>query len=163
MKAAAASAPKNAIQYLVARNARPDWLTPDLYRIGASSLGDILMQLRAKTGRYQSPDYFTNDVEKRQTPPVPQGWTSAPAPEWTDIVKLRTATPYIGGSGCRRRAFTTISPRDESCSPSRPGERRRRRDAVAAARDAFKSWSRLRDSERSKYLFRDRTHPREFA
>src|SRR2546429_2147332 len=40
-----------------------DWLTPDLYRFGASSLlNDILMQLRKeKTGRYQSPDYFTID------------------------------------------------------------------------------------------------------
>ena len=56
---------KNAIQYLVQVNETlgPDWLTPDLYRIGASSLvNDILMQLRKeKTGAYQSKDYFTND------------------------------------------------------------------------------------------------------
>src|SRR5246127_1651801 len=56
---------KNAIQYLVQvhETLGPDWLTPDLYRIGASSLvNDILMQLRKeKTGRYQGPDYFTND------------------------------------------------------------------------------------------------------
>ena len=41
----------------------PDWLTPDLYRLGASSLvNDILMQIRKeKTGAYQSTDYFTND------------------------------------------------------------------------------------------------------
>src|SRR6195256_5690607 len=56
---------KNAIQYLVQvhETLGPDWLTPDLYRIGASSLvNDILMQLRTqKTGRYQSKDYFTND------------------------------------------------------------------------------------------------------
>jgi len=40
-----------------------DWLTPDLYRLGASSLlNDILMQLRKeRTGVYQSPDYFTLD------------------------------------------------------------------------------------------------------
>src|ERR671931_28199 len=40
-----------------------DWLTPDLFRFGASSLlNDILMQIRKeKTGRYQSPDYFTID------------------------------------------------------------------------------------------------------
>ena len=46
---------KNAIQYLVQvhETLGPDWLTPDLYRIGASSLvNDILMQLRKeKTGR----------------------------------------------------------------------------------------------------------------
>jgi deoxyribose-phosphate aldolase len=56
---------KNAIQYLVQvhETLGPDWLTPDLYRIGASSLvNDILMQLRKeKTGVYQSKDYFTND------------------------------------------------------------------------------------------------------
>src|SRR6187401_1955635 len=40
-----------------------EWLTPDRYRIGASSLlNDVLMQLRKeKTGAYQSPDYFTVD------------------------------------------------------------------------------------------------------
>ena len=56
---------KNAIQYLVQvhETLGPDWLTPDLYRIGASSLvNDILMQLRKeKTGVYQSKDYFTVD------------------------------------------------------------------------------------------------------
>jgi deoxyribose-phosphate aldolase len=56
---------KNAIQYLVQvhETLGPDWLTPDLYRIGASSLvNDILMQLRKeRTGIYQSKDYFTND------------------------------------------------------------------------------------------------------
>jgi deoxyribose-phosphate aldolase len=40
-----------------------DWLTPELFRFGASSLlNDVLMQIRKeKTGRYQSPDYFTID------------------------------------------------------------------------------------------------------
>jgi len=58
-------AAKNAIQYLVQvhETLGPDWLTPDLYRIGASSLvNDILMQIRKeKTGAYQSSDYFTKD------------------------------------------------------------------------------------------------------
>src|SRR5436309_8677737 len=53
------------IQYLVQvhETLGPDWLTPDLYRIGASSLvNDILMQLRTqRLGAYQSKDYFTND------------------------------------------------------------------------------------------------------
>ena len=40
-----------------------DWLTPDLFRFGASSLlNDVLMQIRKqRTGLYQSPDYFTID------------------------------------------------------------------------------------------------------
>jgi len=56
---------KQAVQHLVLVNETlgVDWLTPDLYRFGASSLlNDILMQIRKeKTGRYQSPDYFTLD------------------------------------------------------------------------------------------------------
>jgi deoxyribose-phosphate aldolase len=56
---------KNAIQYLVQvhETLGVDWLTPYLYRIGASSLlNDVLMQIRKeKTGAYQSPDYFTVD------------------------------------------------------------------------------------------------------
>jgi deoxyribose-phosphate aldolase len=56
---------KQAVQYLVQLHETlgVDWMTPDLYRIGASSLlNDVLMQLRKeKTGAYQSPDYFTVD------------------------------------------------------------------------------------------------------
>ena len=56
---------KQAIQYLVLvhETLGPDWLTPDLLRLGASSLlNDVLMQIRKqRTGRYQSPDYFTID------------------------------------------------------------------------------------------------------
>lgn len=39
------------------------WLTPDLFRIGASSLlDDLLMQLeKEQTGRYAGPDYFPKD------------------------------------------------------------------------------------------------------
>jgi deoxyribose-phosphate aldolase len=56
---------KQAIQYLVLvhETLGPDWLTPDLFRFGASTLlNDVLMQIRKqKTGVYQSPDYFTLD------------------------------------------------------------------------------------------------------
>jgi deoxyribose-phosphate aldolase len=56
---------KQAVQHLILTHETlgVDWLTPDLYRFGASSLlNDILMQIRKeKTGRYQSPDYFTID------------------------------------------------------------------------------------------------------
>jgi deoxyribose-phosphate aldolase len=39
------------------------WLTPDLFRIGASTVtNDLLMQLtKEASGRYQSEDYFTKD------------------------------------------------------------------------------------------------------
>ncbi len=56
---------KQAVQYLVTVNETlgPEWLTPDLFRFGASSLlNDVLLQIRKeKTGRYQNPDYFTLD------------------------------------------------------------------------------------------------------
>jgi len=56
---------KQAVQYLVVLNETlgPEWLTPDLFRFGASSLlNDVLMQIRKeKTGRYKSPEYFTID------------------------------------------------------------------------------------------------------
>jgi len=40
-----------------------EWMTPDLFSFGASSLlNDVLMQIRKeKTGAYQSGDYFTLD------------------------------------------------------------------------------------------------------
>jgi deoxyribose-phosphate aldolase len=56
---------KQAVQYLVVlyETLGAEWLTPDLFRFGASSLlNDVLLQIRKeKTGRYQSPDYFTLD------------------------------------------------------------------------------------------------------
>ncbi|MCX7878137.1 MAG: deoxyribose-phosphate aldolase [Ignavibacteria bacterium] len=56
---------KEALGYLciVKETLGDDWLSPDLFRFGASSLlNDLLMQYRKEmTGVYQSADYFTND------------------------------------------------------------------------------------------------------
>jgi deoxyribose-phosphate aldolase len=56
---------KNAIQYLTVlyETLGPDWMTPDLFRIGASTLlNDVLMQInKERSGRYQGLDYFTID------------------------------------------------------------------------------------------------------
>jgi len=56
---------KDAIKYLVLVNetAGEDWLDPDWFRLGASSLlNDLLMQrTKLATGRYSGPDYFTLD------------------------------------------------------------------------------------------------------
>ncbi|GAA0738391.1 deoxyribose-phosphate aldolase [Dactylosporangium roseum] len=56
---------KDAIKYLVLVNetAGPDWLHPDRFRFGASTLlNDLLMQrTKMATGRYCGPDYFTLD------------------------------------------------------------------------------------------------------
>lgn len=56
---------KQALQYLVLVNETlgDAWLTPDLFRFGASTLlNDVLMQIaKQSSGRYQSDDYFTKD------------------------------------------------------------------------------------------------------
>ncbi len=56
---------KDAIKYLVLVNETvgDDWLDPDWFRLGASSLlNDLLMQrTKMTTGRYSGPDYFTLD------------------------------------------------------------------------------------------------------
>lgn len=57
------STAKQAIKWLVVLNETlgMDWMTPERFRFGASSLlNDLLMQIRwLNTGRYQSADYFT--------------------------------------------------------------------------------------------------------
>jgi deoxyribose-phosphate aldolase len=56
---------KDAVKYLVMVNevAGPDWLDPDWFRFGASTLlNDLLMQrTKIATGRYSGSDYFTLD------------------------------------------------------------------------------------------------------
>lgn len=56
---------KQALHYLVLvkETLGSDWLTPDLFRFGASSLvNDLLMQLKKEeTGRYRSEEEFTKD------------------------------------------------------------------------------------------------------
>ncbi|MGH9227440.1 MAG: deoxyribose-phosphate aldolase [Acidimicrobiales bacterium] len=58
-------AAKDAVRYLVVVNeiAGDDWLSPDRFRFGASSLlNDLLMQRqKLTTGHYAGPDYFTLD------------------------------------------------------------------------------------------------------
>jgi len=59
---------KDAIKYLVLVNetAGEDWLDPNWFRLGASSLlNDLLMQrTKLATGRYSGPDYFTLDLPR---------------------------------------------------------------------------------------------------
>ena len=66
MKAAGGiSSAKAAWQYLVMvkETLGDEWLDPNLFRIGASSLlNDVLMQLeKLRTGRYQRPTDFSRD------------------------------------------------------------------------------------------------------
>jgi len=56
---------KDAVRYLVMVNevAGPDWLSPELFRFGASALlNDLLMQrAKERSGDYEGPDYVTVD------------------------------------------------------------------------------------------------------
>jgi deoxyribose-phosphate aldolase len=56
---------KQAVAYLVLlwETLGADWMTPERFRLGASSLlNDVLMQIvKERTGAYQSDDYFTRD------------------------------------------------------------------------------------------------------
>jgi deoxyribose-phosphate aldolase len=56
---------KDALKYLVTVSevAGPDWLSPDYFRFGASTLlNDLLMQRKKlATGHYTGPDYVTLD------------------------------------------------------------------------------------------------------
>ena len=56
---------REAISYLTVlyETLGPDWMTPDRFRFGASTLlNDLLMQIRKeRTGRYSGSDYFTID------------------------------------------------------------------------------------------------------
>jgi deoxyribose-phosphate aldolase len=56
---------KQAIAYLVLlwETLGQEWMTPDRFRLGASSLlNDVLMQIeKERTGAYQAEDYFTKD------------------------------------------------------------------------------------------------------
>jgi deoxyribose-phosphate aldolase len=58
-------AAKQSIQYLTIlfETLGANWMTPDRFRIGASTLlNDVLMQIdKERTGRYQGRDYFTVD------------------------------------------------------------------------------------------------------
>ena len=58
-------ASKDALRYLVAvaETVGEDWLTPDLFRFGASSLlNDVVMQRqKMRNGHYSGPDYVSVD------------------------------------------------------------------------------------------------------
>jgi aldehyde dehydrogenase (NAD+) len=101
---------------------------------------------------------LTDLEHKQDRAPVPADWTYAPAPESTDIVKLRERYGlFIGGEWIEpTETYETISPRDEE--PLAVIGQATEQDvdrAVEAARGAFANgWSELPGSERAKYLFR---------
>ena len=100
---------------------------------------------------------MTDVTHRGDRAPVPADWTYAPAPESTDIVRLEDRYGlFVGGEWiAAKEHYTTVAPRDESplAEVGQAGEAEVHA-AVDAARDAFKSWSRIAPSQRAKYLFR---------
>ena len=99
-------------------------------------------------------------VEKPRTEVAPPAsWDYAPSLEGREIVSLeRRYGLYIGGEHVSPRSrswFTTVSPSTEE--PLAEVAQAGQKDvalAVGAAREAFRTWSRRKPSERAKVLFR---------
>jgi aldehyde dehydrogenase (NAD+) len=95
---------------------------------------------------------------KGGSPAVPADWTYAPAPESTDIVKLRDRYGlFVGGEWIEpSETYETISPAtEEPLAVVGQATKAEVERAVATARAAFEDgWSSIPGSERAKYLFR---------
>ena len=99
------------------------------------------------------------EVEKRpDRAPVPSDWAYAPAPESSEIVRLRDRYGlYVGGDWLEpAETYTTLSPATEEPLAEVGQAGAAEVDAaVGAARGAFEDgWASLAGSERAKYLFR---------
>jgi aldehyde dehydrogenase (NAD+) len=99
-------------------------------------------------------------ARRTEKAPITTAWDYAPAPESRDIVRIQKRYGlFIGGkfveplSGER---YTTIDPaREEPLAEVAQANKADVDRAVKAARGAFDgTWSKLRPSERAKYLFR---------
>jgi aldehyde dehydrogenase (NAD+) len=99
-------------------------------------------------------------ARRPDTAAIPTGWEYAPAPESRDIVRLEDRYGlFIGGQFVEplsNERYTTIDPaREEPLAEVAQAGKADVDRAVKAARQAYaKRWSRLRPSERAKYLFR---------
>src|SRR5437762_8190752 len=101
------------------------------------------------------------EVARRpDTAAIPTAWEYAPAPESREVVRLEDRYGlYIGGQFVEplsNERYTTIDPaREEPLAEVAQAGKADVDRAVKAARAAYaESWSRIRPSERAKYLFR---------
>src|SRR5437899_10260556 len=98
-------------------------------------------------------------AKKQDNAPVVSKWDYAPAPEAKDIVKIADRYGlFIGGKFVEplsKQHYTTIDPsREAPLAEIAQAGRADVAKAVRAARVAFPSWSKLKTSERAKYMFR---------
>jgi aldehyde dehydrogenase (NAD+) len=89
---------------------------------------------------------------------APPRWEFSPAPETTPVVIPDRTRLFIDGEFVEpstRKHFATINPATEATlSQIADGGAKDIDAAVAAARKAFRKWSRTRPAERAKYMFR---------
>ncbi len=99
-------------------------------------------------------------ARRPDTAAIPTAWEYAPAPESREVVRLEERYGlYIGGQFVEplsNERYTTIDPaREEPLAEVAQAGKADVDRAVRAARAAYAdSWSRIRPSERAKYLFR---------
>ena len=155
---------KQAIHQLVLVNETlgQEWLTPDRFRIGASSLlNDLLMQYEHGTPGATSGPRTSRRSERMTATPTRAAlaWEYSPAPEATDHLRLAERYELFVDGAWRppeSGAYEpTINPATEEpiAEIAQAGEA----DvdaAVAAAGAALGPWQRLRPLERGKYVFR---------
>ncbi|MEM7433289.1 MAG: aldehyde dehydrogenase family protein, partial [Pseudomonadota bacterium] len=87
------------------------------------------------------------------------GWQYSPAPESTDHIKVKKKYDlFIGGKfvkPVKGKYFDTVNPAtEEKLSRVGLGTQEDVDKAVAAARKAYGPWSRMKASERGKYVYR---------
>ena len=159
---------KQAIQHLVLvdETLGADWLTPDRYRLGASSLlNDVLMQIRfQRTGRYPAPTTSpsTDGRARRDATRTRSAAASSTRPRPSRATSSRLAASLRALRRRRvRRAragerFATHRPRHRGAARGgRAGRRGGRRPAVARRpRGLRRALGAMRPAERAKYLFR---------
>ena len=156
---------KQAIQYLCVLHETlgRDWLTPQRFRFGASSLlNDVLMQIRTqKTGVYESPDRFTSTEMAELEPRTETAWTGRtrrrPSRGRSSRSRSATASTSAARPSSRARASGSRRSRRPPRSRSRRSPRPARRTSTprsAPPASGFGAWSELRPAERAKYLFR---------
>ena len=118
---------------LVKETLGDEWLTPDRFRIGASSLlNDLLMQYEHEPPAATSARRTSRRSERMTATRAALAWEYSPAPEATDHIRLAERYGlFVGGTWRRPRATSRPSTRPprsrwrRSRRPERPTSRRR--------------------------------------
>jgi aldehyde dehydrogenase (NAD+) len=118
------------------------------------------LEKRAALDESPAVDVPGGDPERRPMLDFGRAWEYAPAPEATEHVRIAPRQElYVGGRWVAPRKgqyFDTVSPStEEKLAEVAEADERDVDDAVLAARRAYdRYWSKMRGSDRAKYIFR---------